>query len=69
MKGTTVVVAKRPNCDICLEKGKVTPAQYDAKLLWGPWAFLCENHFRIHTTKVLGTGIGQRLIVQRGEAK
>lgn len=53
---TEAHVAKIPPCDIeCTE-----PAAYDGKTVDGPWAYMCETHFRLLGVG-LGTGKGQRL--------
>lgn len=57
-------VAERPDCDVCKhEEGRVTPAEYDARMRIGSWAYLCEDHWQERTAKHLGTGYGQRLVV------
>lgn len=52
------IVEALPNCDVCGET-----AHYDAKTTFGPWANLCEVHFKAHTTQQLGMGFGQKLIL------
>jgi len=56
-----VTVRVLPACNICTDG---TPAAYDAKTAWGPWANLCELHWRMFTDQRLGTGYGQRLILE-----
>lgn len=56
---TEVVVAVLPRCDVCGET-----AEYDSKTLMGPWANLCHECWKVHTDQELGTGRGQRLILQ-----
>jgi hypothetical protein len=58
-----VKVRELPMCDICKSGGQVRPAQYDGKTKLGPWAFMCEFHFNLIGVG-LGTGRGQRLIVE-----
>jgi len=60
--GTTVKVSKLPSCDFCLDKSRL--AKYDARTTWGTWANLCEFHFNMYTSKELGTGRGQELVVR-----
>jgi hypothetical protein len=36
------------NCDLCKEQGITTPAIYDAKMQEGPWAYMCEAHYKRH---------------------
>jgi hypothetical protein len=55
-----VEVTKRPDCDFC-QNG--TLASYDGKTKQGPWAFMCETHFKVHGVG-LGTGAGQKLIIK-----
>jgi len=64
--GTEVYVEKLPKCDFCEE-----PALYDAKTRMGPWAYMCEEHFKQHGLGRLGTGFGQRLRPRKalGEAE
>jgi hypothetical protein len=38
-------------------------AQYDGATAMGPWAYMCESHFRQYGTG-LGLGMGQRLILK-----
>jgi len=57
--GSQVVVLSRPQCDVCRDG---TEAHYDAKTFQGPWAFLCEAHFKTWTLGRLGMGVGQRLL-------
>lgn len=61
---TTVDMEHRPVCDICAREGNYRRASYDAKTLMvgGPWAYLCETHFRSHTNGELGLGKGQKII-------
>jgi hypothetical protein len=55
-KHTSVKVGKFPKCDIC---GKT--ARYDAKTVYGFWAYLCPMCF-VRLGTGLGTGKGQELI-------
>lgn len=55
--GTEVEVVKAPKCDFCDEQAK-----YDAKTTMGPWAYMCESHYKTHTAQRLGLGFGQRLV-------
>lgn len=52
-------VSQLPLCDFC---GK-THAAYDAQTKKGPWAYMCEECFQIHSRKKLGLGYGQRLVL------
>lgn len=58
-----VVVSVLPPCDVCRAAGEERLAGYDAKLLDGPWAYLCERDFLLLTDRTLGTGRGQRLVL------
>jgi hypothetical protein len=53
-------VAVLPDCDFCKDG---TPAQYDARTTFGPWANMCSTHYLIYGPLRLGTGYGQRLVV------
>jgi len=57
---TQTTVTTIPNCNICSEAGKTTPAYADAKLSVGPWAYVCNDHFSLFKCQ-LGTGRGQEL--------
>lgn len=54
---TEARVHELPRCDFCENK-----AQYDAKTMKGPWAFMCERHWAFYGCQKLGLGKGQRLI-------
>jgi len=41
-----VFVRKLPYCDFCKREGKDQPAKYDSPTIFGPWAYLCEHHFK-----------------------
>ena len=61
---TEVWVSRLPNCDICQStSGKQVEAHYDAKMVLGPWAYMCEHHFQVEGIG-LGTGRGQRLVLK-----
>lgn len=42
-------------CSFCNER-----AVYDGRTKFGPWAYMCETHFKLHGTG-LGPGKGTRL--------
>lgn len=58
----TAWTGPRPSCDICkyLDGKDGVPAQYDGRTTMGPWAAMCEKHFKSHGTG-LGTGNGQKI--------
>ena len=56
-----VVVAKLPKCDFCSTK-----AEYDGKTRDGPWANVCEYHFRLNGIG-LEVGKGQKLVEDRNQ--
>ena len=60
---TEVTVAVLPICDICKHIGAPIPntARYDGATVYGPWAYMCEDHFTEVGTG-LGLGRGQRLV-------
>lgn len=66
---TTAEVARIPECDVCRYDFHVrdVPAAYDMKLNTGPWGFVCDDHFRTHTNRELGTGKGQKLVLIEGK--
>ncbi|MDP9821048.1 hypothetical protein [Nocardioides massiliensis] len=64
---TTARVESRPDCDLCQSYGQRTSAVYDARTRQGAWAYLCLRHFSTHTEGRLGTGYGQRLVVEGEE--
>lgn len=61
---TQVTMSSLPNCDLCTQEGKQTPARYDGRTVMGPWAYMCEAHWMSHGCDMLGTGHGQRLILK-----
>jgi len=71
-----VVVKERPPCDFCKsvhdwwrgegEPPDVKEATYDGKTNIGPWANMCDAHFKEYGTG-LGLGKGQALIVDDGK--
>jgi hypothetical protein len=61
-----VEVKKLPPCDVCRMEGIEKDAQYDARTLQGPWAFLCQECFDVIGPGRLGTGYGQKLVVRNG---
>jgi len=63
--GDRVIVSELPPCDFCVEEGVDRPAHYDAATKMGPWANMCEEHFRQYGIG-LGTGRGQRLVLKSG---
>ena len=58
-KHTEVKVEVLPKCDFCDSQ-----AAYDGKTKMGPWANMCEAHFKVHGIGV-GLGRGQRLILNQ----
>lgn len=63
-----VVMAVLPRCDFCRQNGQETTASYDFKTRQGPWAYGCERHWKQYRAENrLGTGIGQRLVLVKGE--
>jgi len=61
MSATQVEVTKIPPCDVCRQNEIERDAKYDARTLYGSWAFLCQEHFDSIGPGRLGTGYGQRL--------
>lgn len=71
----TVEVESLPYCDICNEmrvsEGHVTieRAIYDAKSIYGSWAYMCQKHFD-QIGVGLGLGKGQKLVLKaKGTSK
>lgn len=66
----STTVSRLPDCDICKYVGrptnKIEKAAYDGKTKDGPWANMCEHHFNQYGVG-LGTGKGQRLILEGAE--
>ena len=61
---TEVEVTRLPKCDICHhDEQVVTDATYDGKTKRGPWANMCDRHFKSDGIG-LGTGRGQRLVLR-----
>lgn len=63
---SSTTVSSLPDCDICKyvsrPTNKIEPAAYDGKTKDGPWANMCDRHFKSHGVG-LGTGKGQRLVL------
>jgi len=59
---TSVIVQSIPDCDVCKQEGKTTPAYADASLTIGSWGYVCVSHFNLYG-KGLGLGRGQRLLL------
>lgn len=59
---TEVKMTTMPDCNICTKEGMKTEAKYDAKSLYGWWAYFCQDHWERYTPQKLGTGYGQRLV-------
>jgi len=62
---TEARVSFLPECDLCkvMKADKVEEAAYDGATVYGPWAFMCEEHFATYGMG-LGTGRGQRLVTE-----
>jgi hypothetical protein len=61
---TTTTVTTLPACDLCTPERSPSgrrEALYDGKTTEGPWAYMCDIHFRLFGTG-LGLGRGQRLV-------
>lgn len=64
---TEVTTSVIPDCQVCPHAshlgldGPAHPAQYDAKTVHGPWAYMCQNAFDAFGIG-LGTGRGQKLL-------
>ena len=56
-----VLMTSIPNCDVCSQEGMERKAKYDAATKFGPWAYLCQEHFDSHGIG-LGLGQGQELV-------
>jgi len=59
--GMVVEVEKLPKCDFC-----ASTAQYDTRTRTGPWAWTCKVCYDKHGVGRLGTGHGQKLVLQEG---
>lgn len=65
---TTRIVESIPPCDLCLDAGFDRPAFADCRTVFGPWANLCRSCFGTYGPRLLGTGHGQRFILDAGPA-
>ncbi len=69
-QGRSVKVRRLPSCDFCNadddQRGspRFSAARYDGKTTAGPWANMCERHFRVHGVG-LGTGRGQKFLLTK----
>ena len=54
-----------PSCDFCKQEGRdpVEPAEYDAKTILGPHAYMCQEHFEKY-----GTSLGTKLVLPTKQA-
>lgn len=59
--GDTAIIKEIPGCQI---PGCKEDAIYDGKTKFGSWVYMCESHFMLYGIG-LGTGLGQRLIVEK----
>ncbi len=64
-----VKVGSLPKCDVCVHherrpEAEAKVAKYDGKTKMGPWAYMCDSHFRRYGIG-LGLGRGQALILAR----
>jgi len=57
---TEATVSEMPRCSFCHQM-----AEYDGKTNQGPWAYMCDTHFKILGCG-LGLGKGQKLVVTTG---
>lgn len=53
------LVTTKPDCDFCGAE-----ASFDGKTILGPWAYMCDAHWKSHGLGQLGTGRGQRLVLK-----
>ena len=61
--GTVALMSKIPDCDYCPNPYS---AEYDAGTIEGPWAFMCEYHYNLHSKHLeLGWGKGQKIVYTR----
>ena len=51
-------------CDFEPCKVDKVQAHYDGATAMGPWAYICESHYRQYGIG-LGLGLGQRLIIKQ----
>lgn len=56
-----VEISHYPECDFCIIK--IPNAHYDGRTKLGPWACMCEHHFKVYGVG-LGLGKGQRFIIK-----
>jgi hypothetical protein len=68
-QGHEVEVTKLPKCDVHVMLGSKNPpdAAYDGKTILGPWANMCEDHWKTYGPGMTGVGLGQRLILKGGD--
>ncbi len=50
-------------CDFCTNK-LIADVLYDARTIYGPWAVMCQEHYKTFSLGKLGTGYGQKYIKQ-----
>lgn len=69
MSKTVEMIGPPYGCNFCESEGaeEIKPAQYDAKTDFGPWAYMCEDHWNTRGLGRLGTGFGQKLVWKEEE--
>jgi hypothetical protein len=52
------ILGSLPKCSFCYKE-----ARFDARTVYGPWAYMCSEHFLTYGMGHLGTGFGQILVL------
>jgi hypothetical protein len=67
--GSIAYVRRYPLCDFrdLMHQSKPVEAHYDARTMFGSWAYMCDHCYEAFGLGQLGTGYGQRLIVKQSE--
>ena len=53
-------LGKQTHCDLCNSPLTTHPHFYDARLLSGRWAIVCQDCFDDSTRGIIGTGFAQQ---------
>ena len=61
--GQFVEMEQLPKCDFGCDKD----AKFDSQSIVGSWGYMCSTHYRQYGVGKLGTGYGQKLLLQKGK--
>ena len=64
--GQFAIVSELPDCDFSDDYQSCKPAKFDSvcNINMRSWAYMCPAHYREYGIGQLGTGFGQKLLVE-----